>query len=116
MFTAKYATATINPSVTDGNVITAKPSVVFRIVGGWVVAGGTATNVTFNSKGTGSGTAISSVIYCGANGGLVMPSPPQIGSGEPPFGYFQTNKGEGLAATTGSGTTVGITVVYAEVV
>mgnify|MGYP001575059044 FL=1 len=115
MYTARYATATVNPSTTDGSVITAKPSVVFRVVGGFVVAGGTATNVTFNSKGTGTGTAISSVIYCGANGGLVMPSPPQIASGEPPFGYFQTTRGEGLAATTGSGTTVGISVIYVEI-
>lgn len=114
MFTARYATATIDPSTTDGNIITAKPSYRFRVVGGFVVAGGTATNVTFNSKGTGSGTAISSTIYCGANGGLAMPSPPQIASGEPPFGYFQTNVGEGLSATTGSGTTVGISVVYIE--
>lgn len=115
MYTARYATATINPSTTDGSIITAKPSVVFRIVGGFTVAGGTATNITFNSKGTGSGTAISSTIYCGANGGLVLPSVGQDRTGEPPFGYFQTNRGEGLSATTGSGTTVGVSVVYIEV-
>ena len=115
MYTANYATATINPSVTDGAIITAKPSVVFRVVGGFVVSGGTATNVTFNSKGTGTGTAISSIIYCGANGGLVMPSPPQIASGEPPFGYFQTTRGEGLKATNGGGTTVGISIIYVEI-
>ena len=115
MFTARYGTATIDPSTTDGAVIAAKPNVIFRVVGGFVVVGGTATNVTFTSKGTGVGTAVTSIIYCGANGGLVMPSPPQISSGEPPFGYFQATRGEGISATTGAGTTVGISLIYIEI-
>lgn len=115
MFTAKYATSNIAPSTTDAALIAAKPSTVFRIVGGFLVASATATSITFNSKGTGAGTAISSTIYCGANGGLIMPSPSQTRLGESPYGYFQTNKGEGLSATTGSGTTVGVSLVYVEI-
>ena len=114
MLPPKYAFSNVAPSITDGNLITAKDSTIFRVVGGFLVCSGTATSITFNSKGTGAGTAISSNIYCGANGGLILPSISPALIGEAPYGYFQTNKGEGLSATTGSGTTVGISLVYVE--
>jgi hypothetical protein len=115
MFQTKYANSNISPSSTDASLVTAKPGVSMRVIGGFLVASATATSIVFNSKGTGAGTAISSTIYCGANGGLIMPSPSPTNVGEPPPGYFQTIKSEGLSATTGSGTTVGVTVVYVEV-
>ena len=115
MFLSKTSFANVAASQTDANVITAKDSTIFRIIGGFVVVAGTATNVTFNSKGTGAGTAITSIIPCGINGGLLMPSPSQDRSGEPPFGYFDTNKGEGLTVTTGAGASIaGVTVRYIE--
>ena len=115
MFPAKYAKSDIAPSQTDSSLVSAKESTIFRVVGGFLVCAATATTIVFNSKPIGSGTSISSTIFCGANGGLIMPSVAQVDSGEPPFGYFQTNKGEGLSATTGSGSSVGVSLVYVEI-
>ena len=115
MYAPKYTSSNIAPSQTDSSLVAAKASTILRVVGGFLVAGGTATTITFNSKPTGSGTAISSIIACGANGGLILPSVQPAYVGEPPYGYFQTNKGEGLSATTGSGSTVGVTLIYVEI-
>lgn len=113
MFLSNTSFANVAASQTDSNIVTAQSGKIIRVIGGFVVVAGTAMNVTFNSKGTGTGTAISSIIPCGANGGAVFPLPAQQNTGEPPFGYFQTNKGEGLAVTTGAGATiVGITLTY----
>ena len=43
----------------------------------------------------------------GANGGAVLPYNEQ--------GWFNTNQGEGLTVTTGSGSTVGVQVCYLEI-
>lgn len=112
----KTAVANIAPSQTDSNIITAKPGVIMLGVAGWAISAGTATNLTLNSKGTGSGTAITSLMPFGANGGVIWPASVHLPIGDYPIGYFQTNKGEGLSGTTGSGSTVGITVRYIEVV
>lgn len=113
---SKTSFANVAASQTDANVITGKDGVVLRIVGGWAICAGTATNLTFNSKGTGAGTAITSILPFGANGGFVIPTPNVVPSGEPPYGYFDTNKGEGLTVTTGAGASiVGVTVRYLEI-
>ena len=115
MFLSKTSFANVAASQTDANIITKKDGVVMRIIGGWAVVAGTAMDITFNSKGTGAGTAVTALIPCGINGGLLMPSPSQDRSGEPPFGYFDTNKGEGLTVTTGAGASiVGVTIRYIE--
>lgn len=114
MYLAKYALANIAPGQTDSNIITAKPNVVFRVIGGFVVNGATATGITFNTKGPGSGTAITSLVSCGSYGGVIFPAPSQAAGGEFPCGYFETTRGEGLTATTTAGGTVGITVTYIE--
>ena len=115
MLASKTSFANVAASQIDANIISAKDSTIFRVIGGFVVVAGTAMNVTFNSKGTGAGTAITSIIPCGINGGLLMPSPSQDNSGEPPFGYFDTIKGQGLTVTTGAGASiVGVTVRYTE--
>lgn len=67
-------------------------------------SGATATNVTFNSKGSGAGTAIGPALAFGANGGAVLPYNP--------FGWFDTNRGEGLTITTGAGSTQGVAISY----
>ncbi len=105
--TSKVALANVAASQTDANVITAVSGKTLRIVSAFLVTGATATNVTFNTKPSGAGTAISQLIACGANGGLVLPYNFD--------GWFTTNAGEGLSVTTGSGSTTGINVTYLEI-
>lgn len=105
--TPKYAKANIAASTTDGAVVAAVASKKIRVLSFRVMAGGTGTNVTFNSKPGGAGTAISELMACPANGG-------QHGA-FCPVGHFETVAGEGLAVTTGPGSTVGVGVVYVEV-
>lgn len=72
------------------------------------VAGGTATNATFNSKPSGSGgSAITCLFANAANGGAVLPFNPH--------GWALTKTGEGLTLTTGTGSTTGVQVQYAYV-
>lgn len=83
------------PAVTDKRII---------VTGAFFMAGATATNLTFNTKGASAGTAISPLCACGSNGGANMSLDGQT--------LFETNIGESLTATTGSGSTIGILVVY----
>lgn len=64
----------------------------------------TPSSVTFNSKGSGAGTAISPPLKTSANGGFVIPYSKN--------GWFQTNLGEALTVSTGVGSNTGIVVVY----
>jgi len=105
--TPKRAFANVAASQTDSSLVSAVNGKALTIVSAFLVAGGTATNVTFNSKGTGSGIAITALIANGANGGAVLPYNEQ--------GWFNTNQGEALTVTTGSGSTVGIQVTYLEI-
>jgi len=97
--------ANIAQSQTDSSLVTARAGSKIRVFSVAAVSGATATNVTFNSKGSGAGTAISPAFAFGANGGAVLPYNPQ--------GWFDTNRGEGLTATTGAGSTQGLLVSYA---
>lgn len=65
----------------------------------------TASVVTFNSKGSGAGTAISPAFKYSPNGGSNIMD---AGAAQ----WFRTNKGEALTVTTGAGSTTGIMVVY----
>lgn len=91
-------------ATTDGALVTAVSGKKIRVLGVLLDAGGTATTVTFNSKGAGAGTAISATFDLLARG--VAPFPIHD------YGWFETNAGEGLTVTTGTGSTVGIQVVY----
>lgn len=64
----------------------------------------TASSVTFNSKGSGAGTAISAALKGPANGGFVLP----VSEGA----WLRTNDGQALTVTTGAGSTTGIQIVY----
>lgn len=64
----------------------------------------TPSTVTFNSKGSGAGTAISPALKAAANGGFVLP--------DNPAGWFQTNPGEALTVTTGAGSATAVLVTY----
>jgi len=105
--TPKFAKTNVSASTTDGNVVTAVTSKKIRVLQFRLHAAGTATNVTFNTKPGGAGTAISELFACGANGGRAEQFSP--------VGHFETASGEGLTVTTGTGSTVGVGVVYVEV-
>lgn len=104
----KYAFANVAASQTDSSIIAAPSSSDrrFRILSVAFVTGATATNVTFNSKGSGAGVAISCAFQNAANGGAVL--------NFNEAGWFETSKGEALTATTGAGSTTGIQVTYVE--
>lgn len=112
MYLPNYKTLDIAPSQTDSVLVAGKPGLVYRVIGGFALAAGTATTFFLSSKGTGSSTAITSTMPYGANGGISWPIAAQERAGDPPFGYFETNRGESLTATTGSGSTVGVSLVY----
>ncbi len=99
-----YVKANIGAGSTDSNLVTAVSQSRVRVVALATIVGGTATTVTFLSKGTGSGQAVSMDFQNGANGGAVLPLNPA--------GWFETNLSEGLTVTTLSGSTTGVQIVY----
>lgn len=101
------AIANVAASQTDAVVIPAVGGKKIRVLWVYALAGGTATNLTFNSKPVGAGVAISPLLANGANGGEVL-SPN-------PYGWFETKTSEALTVTTGAGATTGIGVGYVEV-
>lgn len=105
--TYKRAFANIAASQTDSNIVTAVAAKSIQVIGYILLTAATATNVTFNTKPAGAGTAISMLHACGINGGLV--------ASFNPAGWFKTTSGEGLTVTTGAGSTTGIEVIYVEV-
>lgn len=105
--TPKYAKANIAAATVDGAVVAAVAGKKIRVLLFRIHVGATATNVTFNSKPAGAGVAISELFAAGANGGHH--------GALSPFGHFETLAGEGLAVTTGAGSTAGVGVVYIEV-
>jgi hypothetical protein len=104
---SKYAFANVNASQTDAALVTAIAGKKIRCVALFFVTGGTATNVTFNSKPAGAGTPITCLVADASNGGVVLPGNQ--------FGWFESAVGEGIAVTTGAGSTTGINIVYFEV-
>ena len=103
----KRAFANVAASQTDSSIVAAVTGKKIRVLAFYAVAGGTATNLTFNTKPGGAGSAISPAFANGVNGGEVL--------GPNEYGWFETNSGEGLTVTTGAGSTTGIGVVYVEV-
>lgn len=105
----RTAFANIAASSTDGDLsipgVSGKRVVLLACA---FIAGGTATNATFNSKPSGSaGSAITCLFANAANGGAVLPFNPH--------GWALTKTGEGLTLTTGAGSTTGVQVQYAYV-
>jgi hypothetical protein len=105
--TVKWAVANVAASQTDANVVTAVASRKLRVLFVSTQDAGTTTAITFNSKGGGAGTAISPLYQQAVNSGLNL----NFNSA----GWFQTNSGEALTVTTGTGTATGILVGYVEV-
>ncbi len=104
--TVKRAFSNVAAATTDGNVVTAVADKKIRVLSVYAIAGATATNLTFNSKGGGAGTAISALFANGVNGGEILP--------HNPHGWFETASGEALTVTTGAGSTTGLGVNYVE--
>lgn len=102
----KRAFANISASTTDGDIVTAVSDKKIRVHAVVFQCGGTATAATFNTKGSGAGTAISMQFQNGSNGGAVLP--------ESEVGWFETALGAGLTLTTGAGSTTGVHVIYSE--
>lgn len=99
----KRAIANLSASTTAGSVVAAVAGRKIRVIALFVLAGSTATDITFLSQST----AISPLMSNAANGGEVLPPNP--------YGWFETAAGEPLRATTGSGSATGILVLYIEV-
>lgn len=100
----RRALANVAASQTDSNIVTAVSGKQIRVISATMQTGGTATDLTFNSKGGGGGTAISMVFQNASNGGEVLPANEN--------GWFETNVGEGLTVTTGAGSTTGVQLNY----
>lgn len=96
--------ANVAAASTDSNIVTAVSQMAIKVVSVAFVTGGTSTTSTFNSKGSGAGTAISCLFANGANGGAVLSRNED--------GWFITNTSEALTLTTGSGSSTGVLVNY----
>lgn len=101
------AFANVAAGQTDSAIVSATANRRIRVLAVAFVCGATATNATFNTKGGGAGVAISPLFANGANGGAVLPFHER--------GWFETELGEALTLTTGSGATTGVLVTYAKV-
>ena len=100
----KNTLANVAASQTDSALIAAIPNARIRVLACAMRCGGTATNVTFNTKPAGVGTAISCLFANGVNGNDDL----QYNDA----GWFETNSGEGLSVTTGAGSATGFQVTY----
>ena len=106
---SKYAYGVVSPTrpfanvaaaQTDSVLVAGEPGKTIRVLAFAFVCGGTGTNATFNSKGSGAGTAISPLFANAANSGAVLP-PNELG-------WIETLEGESLTLTTGAGSTTGV--------
>lgn len=103
----QYTFANVSSATVDSNLITAIANRKIRVLGFLFVCGSTATPITFNSKGSSSGTAISPQFQNAANGGACgVPND---------LGWFETNLNEALTLTSGTGSTTGVLVIYQEI-
>lgn len=100
--------ANVAANQTDAALVAAVPGFQVMVLSMFAhLQGGTALNVTFNSKPSGAGSAISSTKQVAPNGGFV-----QTRGCEADF-LFATKNGEGLSVTTGAtGSTVGLDFTY----
>jgi hypothetical protein len=103
----KRAKASVAASQADSAVITAVTGKKLRVTSMILSCGSPATTVTFNTKPSGSGTAITNAIHLPSNGSVVMPYNPA--------GWCETSAAEGLTVTTGAGSTTTYQIGYVEI-
>jgi hypothetical protein len=106
MAVPKFAFANIAAATTDGAIVTAVSGKKLRVLDVKISTVTGATTITFNSKSSGAGTAIS----CLFNAPVGTDS-----FGLDQLGHFETLSGEGLTATTGAGNAVAVQITYIEV-
>lgn len=94
------AYADVAASATDTALVTAVTGKKIRVHAVGVSCGGTASTVVLNSKPAGAGTAAGPIF----NNSISLPFNPA--------GWFESNRSEGLTASTGAGSTSGVLVVY----
>jgi hypothetical protein len=90
---------------TDRVVVAAVTGKKIRVIWANALAGATNAQLTFKTKGAGTGTPISPLYDNGSHGGFVF--------GRDPNGIFETNVGEAL--TVDANATIGLMVGYLEV-
>lgn len=105
-YRVKRAFANVAAGTVDANIVSAVAGKRIFALAIALLAGDTATDLTFNSKPVGAGTPISMEFQNAAYGGAVLPNNDD--------GWFNTLPGEGLTVTTGAGSTVGVMVNYIE--
>lgn len=93
----------VGASATDSALIAAVAGTKLRVHALIISCGGTPSTVVFNTKPGGSGVAISPIF----NNSISIPDNQK--------GWFETNVGEGLSVSTGSGSTSGVLVIYSRV-
>lgn len=95
----------IAASATDSVLVAAVTGKKIRVLTYMVNQGDTTpSTVTFNSKGSGAGTAVWPAVKYAANGGAQPPVNPT--------GWFETNVSEALTVSTGAGSTTGVGVIF----
>ena len=104
--TPKFKVASVAASSTDSSVIASVASKKLRILSAYIMCGSTATDITFESDDPTTDTTVWKATLS-ANGGVVLPFSP--------LGWFETDAGEALIATTSAGSTVQINLTYIEV-
>lgn len=105
--TVKYTFQNVAAASTDANIVTAVASKRIRVLSVRLSSSTVATNITFNTKPGGAGTAISETFQLGVNATESYDLNQH--------GHFQTSVGEGLTVTTGAGSTTGVGITYIEV-
>lgn len=101
----KHVIANIAASQTAAVLVAGIDQKRIRVLAARYKAGGTATNLTFNSTSAApADIPITALISNGANGGEVLQFNPN--------GWFDTLGGEALTVTTGAGSTTGIDLYY----
>lgn len=106
--TIKRALKAVPTNTTDSSIIAAVTDKKLRILAIKGFNGATASTITFNTKGSGAGTAISAP--------FVLPVSIPLDFHPSNMGWLETAAGEAFTATTAaSGATVALQVLYVEV-
>jgi hypothetical protein len=102
----KFAFATVTAAATDTAIVAAVSGRRIRVLDVKLTTTVAATGITFNTKPSGAGVAITPAFTVAVD---------VVSFGFNQLGHFQTSVGEGLSATTGAGNSIGVQITYIEV-